>query len=120
VTGLANHARRLLDEAPLGTASAWPRAAAILARQQLEQALLDFWNSHVPEMASIRNTRAQLSCLVGYVDDRRLIADLSFTWQSLSQATHHHPYELDPTREELASLLTATGRLTDELAALTP
>jgi hypothetical protein len=57
---------------------------------------------------------------VGYVDDPRLIADLGFTWQALTRATHHHPYELDPTREELASLLTATRRVTDELAALTP
>jgi hypothetical protein len=120
VTALVDQARRLLNEAPAGTASAWPRAAAVLARQQLEHALVEFWRARVPAMMHVRSTRAQLSCLIGYVDDRRLLADLNFTWQALSEATHHHSYELDPTREELASLLTATERLTKQLAALTP
>jgi hypothetical protein len=120
VNDLVDEARRLLDDAPAGTVSAWPRAAAVLARQQLEHALETFWMAQVPDMVHVRNTRAQLSCLVGYVDDRRLIADVGFTWQALTRAMHHHPYELDPTREELASLLTATRRVTDELAALAP
>jgi hypothetical protein len=118
VTDLVDEARRLLDGAPAGTVSAWPRAAAVLARQQLEQALEDFWAARVPGMDYV-NRRAQLSCLDGYLDNRQLAADLKYTWHALTRATHHHPYELDPTREELASLLTATQRVTAELAGLT-
>jgi hypothetical protein len=120
VTDLVHEARRLLDEAPSGTVSAWPRAAAVLARMQLEQAIRTFWEDRVPAMVYVRSMRAQLSCLVGYVDDPRLVADIAFTWQALTQATHHHPYELDPTREELASLVSTTERVTDELEALAP
>jgi hypothetical protein len=43
--------------------------------------------------------------------DRELATETRFTWYALSRATHHHPYELDPTREELSSLLRATRRL---------
>lgn len=119
MSDLVDEARRLLDETPAGTVSAWPRAGAVLGRMQLEQALEAFWTVRVPGMQHVHSTRAQLSCLVAYVDDGALVADLTFTWQALTRATHHHPYELDPTREELATLLTATRRITGRLAELT-
>jgi hypothetical protein len=60
--------------------------------------------------------RAQLNCARVYVDHRRA-GELSYLWHALSRATHHHPYELDPTRDELASLIGATERLVGDLDA---
>lgn len=57
--------------------------------------------------------RAQLACLPTYLAADGLASDVSFAWHALSRATHHHPYELDPTREELESLLAMTERLID-------
>jgi hypothetical protein len=119
MTDLIDEARRLLDEAPAGTVSAWPRAAAVLARMQLEQAVGAYWSVRAPGMQHVRSMRAQLSCLVAYTHDAALRADLAYTWHALTRAMHHHTYELDPTREELASLLTTTQRLSSRLAVLT-
>jgi hypothetical protein len=51
--------------------------------------------------------RAQLNCARVYLD-RETAGQLSYAWHALSRATHHRPYELDPTREELESLLATT------------
>jgi len=37
--------------------------------------------------------------------------EVTFTWHALPRATHHHAYELDPTREERSSLVAAARRL---------
>jgi hypothetical protein len=50
------------------------------------------------------NMRAKLNCARLHLPSA-LAGDLSYTWHALSRATHHHPYELDPTREELGALL---------------
>jgi len=42
-TDLLAAARRLLDRPDAKTAAIWPRAAALLARQALEQGLDQFW-----------------------------------------------------------------------------
>lgn len=109
---LLDEARRLLDHSSRGTVSVWSRAAALLARQALEEALRRFWRTRAPgvEHASMR---AQLACLRTYLPAEEVAADVSFAWQALSRATHHHPYELDPTREELQSLLATTDRVID-------
>jgi hypothetical protein len=92
------------------TAGLWPRAAALLARQALEAALADHWRRRAPgvERASMR---AQLACLPDYLADRRLAADVSFTWSALSEACHHHAYEIGPTASELEGWLAAVERL---------
>jgi hypothetical protein len=100
---LLDEAQRLLDETPSGTASAWPRAAAILARQALEAAMTDLWHRREPSLAGTP-FKPQLLCLPGYVP-APVAADVGFVWHALTRATHHRPYECDPTREELASLL---------------
>ena len=115
MTDLLSEAERLLDETPAGTASAWPRAAALLGRQSLEGELTRFWWRHAPGVERVP-MRAQLACLRFYAPPD-VGSDVSFTWHALSRATHHHPYDLDPTREELASLLAATRRLVALLRA---
>lgn len=114
-TGLA-HARDLLEHTPAGTASAWPRAAAVLARQDLEAALEAFWSRTAPGVRYV-SMRVQLDCLHCYLNDRDLAADIAFTWHGLSRATHHRPYELDPTKEELAWLVEAAERAVQKLSA---
>ena len=116
--GLLVEAGRLLDHPQRGTVSLWSRAAAVLARQALEESLRRYWDRKAPGVARL-NMRAQLNCLGAYLSPPSLSRDVAFTWHALSRATHHHPYELDPTREELATLLSATGRLVAAMEAAT-
>jgi hypothetical protein len=123
VTPLGPHAllaeaQRLLDEASTGTVSVWSRAAPLLARQALEEALARYWRRTAPSVEHLP-MRAQLSCLRAYLSPPSLVADVTFTWHALSRATHHHPYELDPTRDELGSLIASAQRLVDH-DALSP
>lgn len=116
MSALLNEAQRLVEEAPAGTVSAWPRAAALLARQELEASLETFWGETVLGMTRAP-ARARMSCLRFYLHDEPLAADLTYTWTALTRATHHHPYELDPTRAEVLSLIEATRRITIGLNA---
>jgi hypothetical protein len=113
---LTAEARRLLDESSPGTVSAWSRAAALLCRQALEDALALLWADDAPCLRRVP-MRAQLACLRSFLpEDGSLASEVTFTWNALSRATHHQPYELDPTREELHSLLVATDRLIAAIA----
>lgn len=94
-------ARQLLDRASPDTAGLWPRAAALLGRQALEMAVDDFWHSRRLELDSCP-TRPQLICLREYLGDADLAGRVHHAWNALSQACHHHPYELAPTVGELA------------------
>lgn len=116
ITQLLGEARRLMDDPSPGTASAWPRAAALLTRQALEHALDVLWRAKAPGVEHL-TMRAQLSCLCVYLAPPELAREVAWTWHALSQATHHHPYELDPTRDELASLIASTERLVAAIGA---
>lgn len=96
---LLSAARALVDTSAADTRGLWPRAAALLSRQALEVALKTYWSSVAPgtEEASMR---AQLLCLDGYLP-APLPRQAHQTWASLSRASHHHAYELPPTRDEL-------------------
>lgn len=107
---LLTEAQRMLDEASRATVAVWPHAAALLARQALEEALRSYWAEHAPGVERL-NMRAQLICLRAYLPADGLARETAFTWHALSRATHHRPYELDPTREELSSLIAAARRL---------
>ena len=108
-------AQRMLDEPSTATVAVWPRAVALLARQALEEALRGYWAENAPGVERL-NMRAQLLCLRAYLTSADLARDVTFTWHALSRATHHHAYELDPTREELASLVAAARRLVGAVA----
>lgn len=107
-------ARRLIDEARPGTISVWSQAAALLTRQALEDMLERYWWDAAPGVERL-NMRAQLNCLRAYAT-RQLASDFSYTWHALSRVTHHRPYELDPTRDELSSLIATAGPLVEALA----
>jgi hypothetical protein len=97
---LVDAARTMVRQPRPGTASLWPRAAALLARQALEAALIELWSRTHPgiERASMR---CQLLCLPSFLSDRELAGRAAHAWVALTFACHHHPYELPPTAEEL-------------------
>src|SRR6185503_7792901 len=99
-TELLAMARQLLERASPETAGLWPRAAALLGRQALEQAIDDFWHARKMPLESCP-TRQQLICLREYLGDPDLAGRVHHAWQALSRASHHHPYELPPTAAEL-------------------
>ena len=82
----------------------WPRASALLARQALEAALDGYWASRGIAFET-RSSRAKLICLAQYLDDRELAGRVHHLWGALSDACHHHAYELAPTVAELTGML---------------
>jgi len=97
-------AMRLLDRPDAGNAGIWPRAAALLARQALEQGLDAYWRAKGLKLAAI-GTKPQLICLAGYLPDPQIAGRASHAWSSLTQACHHHPYELATGHLELRALV---------------
>ena len=95
-------ARDLLSRADPATAGLWPRAAALLIRQALEEAVDAYWTQRQVPLESV-STHTQLVCLRMMTADAVLPGQLHSTWGALSRACHHHPYELAPTVEELAA-----------------
>jgi hypothetical protein len=101
-------ARQLLARSDAKTGGLWPRAAALLTRQALEETLDTYWQSKNLPLQAV-STRPQLICLREYLDDPALAADVQHSWNSLSETCHHHPYELAPSVGELhTQIATAT------------
>jgi hypothetical protein len=96
--------QHLLDRPDARTAAIWPRAAALLARQALEQGLDQYWRGKGLKLAQLA-TKPQLICLSAYFPDRDLAARANDAWSNLTQACHHHPYELPPGHAELKGWL---------------
>lgn len=101
-------AQRLLDRPDAKTAGIWPRAAALLARQALEQGLGQYWRSKGLNLGMLA-TRPQLICLQAYFPDADLAGRASHTWSALSQACHHHPYELPASHSELEGWISSVA-----------
>ncbi len=110
--------RDLLDAARLVAATCdgpyRPRAVALLARQALEGTLDDHWRARAPGVEDC-TTRSQLICLPAYLGDTDLAEETSYTWWALSRACHHHPYDLAPNSQELASLMNSVERLVQRI-----
>jgi hypothetical protein len=100
-------------------AGCWARAVAILGRQALEALLRELWAARNLSLDGC-STRAQLLCLRAYLDDPDLAAEIDHTWSALSNACHHHPYELAPTSQELARWLKAVRKAQQQLAIGSP
>ena len=93
----------------------WPRAAAALGRQAIEDAMNAFWKQTEPAIADA-SMRAQLLSLPVYFPDEAMAESVSSTWAALSRACHYHPYELPPTQTELEGLLGIVTRFTAQVA----
>ncbi len=112
-TDLIRYARRLIKrrEGPEGV---WPRAAALLTRQALEDSMDRLWEATYPGAKSASRA-TQLACLGLMFADKRLVSDVRSAWASLSRACHHHHYELGPTAAELERWILQTEHLVDVL-----
>lgn len=89
-------ARDVLERRTGATRGLWPRAAAVLARQAIEQRAVEL----EPGLAGVSG-RATLLSLPAVVGDEQLVEDVAHAWGALSGATHHHAYDLPPTALEL-------------------
>lgn len=81
----------------------WPRGAAFLARNALEEWVR--WHSATLDERLPQATMAsQLLCLEHCVGPG-LAGRARQTWGSLSEACHHHAYELSPSPAQVSALL---------------
>ena len=115
---LLNMARSMMKVPRPELIGVWPRASAILGRQALEIALDQLWTAVAPGVQSA-SMRAQLLCLPNYVD-AELADRIRYTWQHMSNACHHHAYELPPVTAELHSWFDDVEALIDEVATHAP
>ena len=112
---LLRAARDVLAQPNIVSAGVWPRAAAHLCRQALESGLAAFWSKRWPGVETLP-VRAQLLCLSSCFDDPEVSRTISYTWAALSNACHHHVYELAPTAEEIAGWIDTVESMLQGLA----
>ncbi len=86
----------LLNRSDAATLGLWPRAAAVLGRQALEDKILELIGS---EFAGC-SMRAQLLLLEEKVG-RNKARELGYVYDALSEACHYHPYRSAPVLAEL-------------------
>jgi len=108
---LIHEAMRLVEPPDPSLAGAWGRAAALLARQALEGALRE----HLQDAFGPFGRAPFQAQLITFreITDQDLAAELGWTWQALSAATHHHAYPLPPTASELAQWIETVRRFID-------
>jgi hypothetical protein len=105
-------ARHLLETPDARTVGVWARAVAYLSRQALEAYLNALWSRRAPGTELV-SARAQLICLPCYLGNDELARRITYTWNGLSHACHHHSYELAPTAAELRDWLRVIGELAE-------
>ena len=95
-------ARSLVDARIGGHPRAVAARRGAAGRQALEVALKTYWSAKAAGPRSVR--RARSSCASAPTWRRRALARRAHqVWSALSRASHHHPYELTPTHEELVA-----------------
>lgn len=110
---LLNLSRSLMRVHRADLVGVWPRSSAILGRQALEIALDQFWARTAPGVEAAPR-RAQMICLSEYGDDQ-LAKRVRYAWHALSNACHHHAYDLPPIESELSGWLDDVEALIDEV-----
>lgn len=111
---LLDSAHQVIHRTDVGLEGVWPRAAALLGRQALEESLDAFWERTLPGMTKA-NFATRLACLPQYLKDNEVADGVKVAWSALSRACHHHPYELPPTAHELIRWLERIGGLVELL-----
>lgn len=114
---LAASARAVLERPGSLPRATWPRTAALLARQAVEEAVAAHLARRAPGLERA-NRATQFVCLRWYVDDPAMARLAHEVWASLSHACHHHVYDLAPTAAELRAWLDDVDRLVRQLAGL--
>jgi hypothetical protein len=101
--------RTLLDTDDWAASYWWGRAAAVLARQAVELSLAEFWAQRSMPMIDA-SARGQFLALRLYLQDDDATSEGHATWSLLSRACHHHPYDLQPSRDEVLGWIEAAER----------
>ena len=108
---LLDTAKGLLSRPDANAKGIWPRAAAHLGRQSprsLIGAVVDEATSRHGDHLHARPS----SCVFRpYLTMDGLAGRVAYTWSGLSNACHHHVYELAPSLTELAAWLDITMEL---------
>lgn len=106
--------RTLVDSDDWATAFWWGRGAAVLARQAVELSLDEFWAQRAMPMVDA-TARGQFLALRLYLEEPSVAAEGHATWSLLSRACHHHPYDLQPSRDEVLGWIEAAERFHERL-----
>lgn len=104
--------RAALDQADALLAGELPvrvhsvRAAAWIARAALETTLVELVRAKGCDPGTA-SARTMLGCVESlYIeDDPQIAASAQYAWDRLSEASHHHAYELAPTHVEVESFV---------------
>lgn len=108
---LLSAATELITRPDASIAGVWPRTAALLARQALEETVDSRWAAEAETDPLCQATmRSQLICLPAYLDPA-LAHQVAYTWAALSNACHYQPYELAPTSGELTAWISDVATL---------
>ena len=112
---LLSAARALIIRPDAAAAGIWPRTAAFLARQALEEAvnsrLAATWPTEPMRQATMRS---KLTCLPACLDQQSA-RQIAFTYSALSGACHYRLYELAPTAAELSGWIADVETLVSQL-----
>ena len=107
---LLDESRSLLDAPPSPHPGLWERAAILLARQALEEALDDFWRARSPDLLHA-SMRAQLLCLGPLMNNDHDAARITQLWGALSDACHFSAVQPTPAAAQVHAWLNDTQRL---------
>ena len=83
--------------------------AVFLLRQALEDALDQYWAATEPGLDKCAG-RIQMISLPAYLDDESAARDVVYCWNRLSNSSHHHAYELPPSKQEFDHYMAVTRR----------
>ena len=117
---LLAEARALISRPDASMARVWPRTAAFLTRQALEDAVDTHWAATAATAPMLHASMwSRLACLPAYVSAPEA-RQATFTYAALSRACHYHPYELAPTAAELTGWIADAETLVAELGQAIP
>lgn len=117
---LLTEARSLISRPDASMAGVWPRTAAFLARQAIEEAVNARWAASATTRPMLNASMwSRLACLPAYVSGPE-VRQAIFAYAALSSACHYHPYELAPTAAELTGWIADVEALVDELRRAAP
>ncbi|WP_157970467.1 hypothetical protein [Nakamurella deserti] len=109
---LLEHAASVLEGTVVIPGVRVSRAAAFLARQAVEEIIEDECSYLSPDLRHA-STRSRLIILSQLADPDRARLMLR-AWSGLSEACHHHAYQLQPTTSEVRTLTALVAALVGE------
>lgn len=111
---LLGYARAVLNETGAIPRAQRSRAAALLARQALEDVVVELCESVGAHLRSAKMRTRLISLRVLLGSDAADLAEV--TWGGLSQSCHHHAFELAPTVGEVQHLIDQVADLASRVS----